>query len=233
MKGESEAVLTIDPQTRTRISGLRDALVGWWPHGGRCFPWRVTDDDYLRLIAEVLLQRTRADAVAAVWPRFVERFPTVDHLHRARRKDVRRVVDSLGLGEKRVRNLKLLAGKLAHTSGYPSTVNELATWPGIGPYSAGMFLAVTRGVRTAPVDANVRRVLGRVALGRPASIKEATVLCQSLTEEGEPETVLFGLLDLGARPCGPREPSCEACPASRWCVLAAQIPSNCQRSHDA
>ncbi|MGH9001027.1 MAG: hypothetical protein ACRDY7_16735 [Acidimicrobiia bacterium] len=51
-------------------------LVGWYAaHGRHHLPWRASRDRWEVLVSEVMLTQTQAGRVAAVWERFVTRFP--------------------------------------------------------------------------------------------------------------------------------------------------------------
>jgi adenine-specific DNA glycosylase len=64
-------------------------------------------------------------------------------------------------------------------------------------------------------------VLGRVVLGAASSDPaSARLFMGRLLARGDPATLLFGVLDLGARPCRPRRPMCDVCPARHVCAYA-------------
>lgn len=206
-----------------RVAKLRKVLESWGPSSGRTFPWRHAEDAYQRLLAEVLLQRTRADAVASVWREVVYEFPTAFHLASASEAKIEETIRSLGLSRKRTPYLKNLGRALVEAGEIPLDLGALSRLTGIGSYSAAAFLISWKGFRGAPVDSNTRRVLGRVVLGVHAADRETTrVLANRLMARGVPATLLFGLLDLGARPCRPRRPMCDRCPAQSFCMYASR-----------
>ena len=218
-----EGVRVLDSTTSRRLTGLRTLLSAWGPAEGRRYPWRESDNVYLRLIAEVLLQRTRADAVADLWPDFVRAFPTPDRLANATENAISSAIEPLGLAQKRASYLKRLGQGLTDLGTVPTDIAALSLLPGVGPYSASAFLTSWQGTRTAPVDSNIRRVLGRVALGIGiASEKEAAVLVERLLSRGDATTILHGLLDFGNSPCRPRRPLCDTCPGRSFCVFGQQ-----------
>ena len=64
-------------------------LEEWYSDSGRKYPWRKSTEPLFRvLVSEILLQRTRADAVAQVYGRFFERFPTWTDLSVARLAEI-------------------------------------------------------------------------------------------------------------------------------------------------
>ena len=56
------------------------ALEAWFRTHGRSFPWRGWRDEYRVVVTEILLQRTRAETVAAFAPAFFDRYPSWDPL---------------------------------------------------------------------------------------------------------------------------------------------------------
>jgi A/G-specific adenine glycosylase len=108
--------------------------------------------------------------------------------------------------------------------GVPRTVEEWLRLKGIGPYAAAAIYAFSEHKPTAAIDTNVRRVVGRVRLGKrspvPADDKrirrafDATFLRPSGYE------ILHALMDLGAMICSSRQPNCAHCPLRTRCKAA-------------
>jgi A/G-specific adenine glycosylase len=87
------------------------AVVAWWASHARTFPWRETQDPYRVLIGEILLQRTQGKQVVQVYERFLDRWPTLEDLSRARRTSIASVIRPLGL-EKRAVTIAAMARSL-------------------------------------------------------------------------------------------------------------------------
>src|SRR5213595_3637088 len=71
-------------------------LLAWWAHAARDLPWRRTRDPYRVLVSEFMLQQTQVARVAEYYPRFLERFPDLESLARAKPRAVREAWDGLG-----------------------------------------------------------------------------------------------------------------------------------------
>src|SRR3989449_11770388 len=71
-------------------------LLAWWARAARDLPWRRTRDPYRVLVSEFMLQQTQVGRVAEYYPRFLERFPDLETLARARPRAVREAWDGLG-----------------------------------------------------------------------------------------------------------------------------------------
>src|SRR5881409_457427 len=123
-------------------------LLAWWSRAARDLPWRRTRDPYRVLVSEFMLQQTQVSRVAEYYPRFLERFPDLESLARARPRAVREAWDGLGYYA-RARNLHELAKQVAGrgeagkgvtgrgVAELPDDPAELIKLPGIGPYTAG------------------------------------------------------------------------------------------------
>src|SRR5262247_1423031 len=142
-------------------------LLGWYRRHRRELPWRRTDDPYHILVSEVMLQQTQVDRVIPKYHEFLLRYPTFETLARARPADVRRTWYPLGYNIRPVRLQGIARETLARYGGrLPDDDVELRSMPGIGPYTAGAIRAFAYRRAAALVDTNVRRVLGRIFLGR-------------------------------------------------------------------
>ena len=115
---------------------------------GRCartqFPWRETQDPYQVLVAELLLQRTRADLVPAAFAAFLDRYP-----HRP-------IGGATSRGSRLLRPLGFRTEALGFRGwgvelcarfggGVPQTEEELMSLPGVGRYVANAVLVVGFG----------------------------------------------------------------------------------------
>jgi A/G-specific adenine glycosylase len=134
----------------------------WWEPDMHQFPWRFAEhDEWKLLVTEILLQRTRAGAVADLFDEFFERFPTPKAMATASVGELEDAIYSLGLRH-RAERLGRLGNCLVRFEGsVPRTKETLRELPGVGPYVAGAFLTLHRNEHVAFADANVVRVLGR------------------------------------------------------------------------
>jgi A/G-specific adenine glycosylase len=201
---------------------LRRRVLAWFRRHGRSFPWRETEDPYRILIAELLLQRTRADNVARLYPRFIARFPTPQALARADTSDVESLLRPLGFAH-RTRRLPELAGVLVedYDGLVPATEQELLALPGVGPYVANAVLTLAYHERRPLVDPNVIRLIDRaVAIGstrpRPRDDPRLSEALAILLPPHRAREFSLGLIDLGALICTAR-PRCGVCPLRGRC----------------
>jgi A/G-specific adenine glycosylase len=217
------------------LEATRERVLAWFAGSGRELPWRATRDPYRVLVAEVLAQQTQAARAAAAWPRFLERFPDVHALAAAAPAEVLRAWQGLGYN-RRALALRRTAQAVVERGGWPGTVEELAGLPGVGPYTARAVACFALGLRVAPVDTNVARVLVRSLAGTdPADLTPAArqrLADQALPPAADPWAWSSALMDVGALHCRPR-PRCAGCPLEatcRWRAMGAAAPPSRPRA---
>jgi A/G-specific adenine glycosylase len=204
---------------------IQRELLSWGKENQRDFPWRQRIPFWLAVVAEILLQRTRAEMVSPAFAAFREEFPTSGSFSNASPDDLGRILRPLGL-RKRVRALEGLRQTLQATGRLPRTAARLVRLPGVGPYTAAAALSMHAGVRVPIIESNVARVLARY-LDRP--IPRIPARSGWLEREIDALTPLkrfrafdYALLDLGALVCRPRSPMCCRCPLAKRCATSLQ-----------
>src|SRR5260370_27992772 len=117
---------TSPPRVRkpARAQAFTRKLLAWWARAARDLPWRKTRDPYGVRVSEFMLQQTQVRRVAEYYPRFLERFPTVEHLARAKKSAVMEEWEGLGYYA-RARNLHALAKAVSGKGVLPDDPAEL------------------------------------------------------------------------------------------------------------
>jgi A/G-specific adenine glycosylase len=153
-------------------------LLSWFRRNGRDLPWRRTRDPYHVLVSEFMLQQTQVNRVEQYYGKFLERYPTVEALAKARPKAVRESWEGLGY-YRRAHNLHALARAVVteHDGRVPRDPGELRRLPGVGAYTAGAISTFAYERPAAAVDTNVARVIRRVF--RPRLGSGAAAVCTS------------------------------------------------------
>jgi A/G-specific adenine glycosylase len=199
---------------------LRGRLLRWYGRSARQLPWRRTRDPYAVLVSEVMLQQTQVSRVLPAYAAFLERFPTLGALSRSGLGDVLRAWSGLGYN-RRARDLHRIAR--LHPRELPATREGLDALPGVGAYTAGAVSCFSRGESVAFADTNIRRVLGRVLLGRIATEREAVALDAQLVPRRGADRWHHALMDLGATICMSRDPRCDECPVAKGCRSRGRV----------
>ena len=212
----------LEHNTKPRRSCIRcrkvfQAAVLQWAEGRRrSFPWRRVDrSPYELVLAEVLLQQTRAEHVAAIFEDVVNRCPDWPALAKISVVDLEDLLRPLGLQRRRAAALHALAEAVVQ-GGLPQTASGLEKLPGIGQYMARAIAAQLSMEVVAPIDTNVARVLERVFGPRKlADIRHdpgLQRLALSLVPPSDSGGYLVALIDFGAIVCRSRVPQCAECP---------------------
>jgi A/G-specific adenine glycosylase len=174
-----------------------------------------------------MLQQTRVKTALAYYERFMETFPTVQHLADAPLQAVLKTWEGLGYYS-RARNLHRAAGIVASQMDgrLPRDWETIKHLPGVGDYIAAAVLSIAFGRPHAVVDGNVKRVLARLFLidapvNQAAGHKVFQTTAQQLLSRNCPGDHNQAVMELGALVCTPRKPACDSCPLKRFCRAAA------------
>ena len=193
------------------------AVLAWGLPRLRDLPWRSTRDPWAILVAEVMLQQTRAERVVPKWRGFLEAFPTPSACATATPGDVLRLWQGLGY-PRRARNLHDAATRIVdrHHGCVPDDLVALLELPGVGQYTsrAVRVFAVERD--EAVVETNIGRLLARVA-GERLRAGRVQAIANDLVPVGDGWAWNQVVMDLGATVCRPR-PKCASCPFAGSCA---------------
>ncbi len=203
-------------------------LLEWFSKNKRDLPWRKTRNPYHIWISEVMLQQTQVTTVIPYYHRFLEQFPTVEALARARIEDLMKCWEGLGYYA-RVRNLQAAAQTILreHNGLLPNTRRELQELKGFGAYTSASVASLAFGEDCVAIDGNVLRVFARLYaiqddIRRPATKSKIEALAAQNLPAGRAGEYNEALIELGATICTPRRPRCSACPLSQDCAAFQQ-----------
>lgn len=205
------------PNSR-QLSRFRAELLRWFENHGRKFPWRkATASKYELIIAEVLLQRTRAETVATFFPRFVREFPSWKKLGTASIAQLEDYLRPIGLWRRRAISIQALAREMVKGNGrFPTERADIEALPGVGQYIANAVLLFCHGIPQPLLDANMARVLERVFGPRKlADIRYDPYLqelAKKVVDREDAARINWAILDLAATICLPKKPRCNECP---------------------
>lgn len=198
---------------------FRNKLLKWGRDNFSEFPWRSTENKWHALVAEIMLQRTRAEQVLPVYTWFVKKYKSPQQYLNNCKTDV---FKSLGLPA-REKQLRLLAGTLIKI-GIPCGKNELLELPCVGEYIASAFRSLHLNIRDVIIDANVVRIYGRFwGFKTNADTRRKSWLIElagELTPQRAYKTYNYGLIDFTRTICKPVNPSCSDCVFKNKCSHA-------------
>lgn len=222
----------LDGQQAMDAEAARAALLLWGGQNFRAFQWRLTDDPYRVLVAEIMLHRTQAAQVSLVYPTFIEKFPDIGSLADSGIGELAESMWSLGL-RWRVALMRDMAEQIVRKfdGRVPQSRDELVSLPGVSDYIATAVRCFAWGFPEALIDTNTVRVLGRVfGLDTRDSSRRSRIFrsaLESMVDRSRPRDYNFALLDLAHLLCTKRrEPDCDRCPLRFCCVYGlARVPS--------
>lgn len=214
---------------------LREALIAWYNRTKRDLPWRRARDPYRIWLSEIMAQQTRIAALLPYYDAFTRRFPTIEALAAADESDVLKQWEGLGYYA-RARMLHAAARLVVDTmnANLPPTAAELASLPGIGPYTAAAIGSIAFDESVPAVDGNALRVIARLFalpndIALPATRGVVADKLRTLLPTDRPGDGNQAVMELGALICLPRSPRCECCPVEAHCAariagIETQLP---------
>ena len=216
------------PRKRS-LDAFRRRILTWYRCHGRDFPWRATRaTQYQRVVSEVLLQRTRAETVATLFPVFIRAYPSWEELSHAPEKKLQVLLQPIGLWRRRATSLRALATEMHRRKGrFPKNREEIDSLPAVGQYVANSIELFVHERATPLLDVNMARVLERYYGPRQLAdirydpylqeLSHRVVACDPVRE------INWAILDLAALVCRLRKPSCKDCPLRKGCKYRVDL----------
>ncbi len=188
------------PYSENQIKAFQKKIFDWYRINKRTLPWRETEDPYAIMISEFMLQQTQVQRVLMYYKKFIKRYPTIQHLSRAKTATILQMWSGLGYNR---RALNMLASAKTIVRKYdgdiPTDYDTLLTLPGFGDYMACAVLAFGFNRKSAVIDANIRRVYIH-ELGLPLTIpfKQLKEIVIRFVPRGKSRIWHNALMDYGA-----------------------------------
>jgi A/G-specific adenine glycosylase len=200
----------------------------WYSENKRSLPWRDTKDPYKIWLSEIILQQTRVAQGLPYYLKFVEHFPTVFSLAKAKEQEVLRLWQGLGYYS-RARNLHHCAKEVVEKfqGKFPDNFLDLQKLRGIGSYTAAAIASISFREPVAVVDGNVFRVLSRVFgidkdISEPKTKDFFFAFGNELISREQPDEYNQAIMEFGATHCLPKNPLCRECIFKKQCIAHAQ-----------
>lgn len=209
---------------------LHEVLPQWYDYSGRDLPMRSPSvSAWGTLVFEVMSQQTPIPRVEPIWLAWMDRWPTPADLAQASGADILVAWDRLGYPSRALRLRDCAHAVLtAHAGRLPSTVEELLTLPGVGPYTASAVASFHFRQRVPVLDTNIRRVFTRILTGTelpspgaPSTAEVQTAWDLLPLEGDEAASWNVSVMEFGALVCTARKPLCDECPITDLCEWRA------------
>lgn len=141
-------------------------------------PWRTTHDPWHILVSEIMLQQTQIPRVREIYPAFMRRFPTPQHMARVPLRTVLAMWQGMGYN-RRAKFLHDTALYIVknHNGHIPKTEEALRALPGIGPYSARAIACFAYGICEPFIETNIRRAIIHEFFQKETHVDDKDILC--------------------------------------------------------
>jgi A/G-specific adenine glycosylase len=201
-------------------------ILNWYDNNKRSLPWRVKcstkKKEYFTLVSEFMLQQTQVKTVIPYFKNFLKDIPDFHSL--AKVSETKLLKNWQGLGYySRAKNLKKSAKMIVdnYNGRLPNNFEGLKKLPGVGDYTASAILAITFNQQIIPLDGNIERVLKRILnLKTQEEIKKENLHKQKkiFGKTLRSSDYVQALMEIGALLCKPKNPYCDKCPVTRFCL---------------
>lgn len=208
---------------KNRIRFFQKKILTWFEENGRSFPWREKGiTSYQLIIAEVLLQRTRAETVSSKYHDFLDKYSSWQEIHETSISDLEEALKPFGLFRQKAKRLKGLAKELVENiDELPVVREELEEIPLVGQYIASAIISYVHEEKAPLLDVNMARVLERFFGPRELADIRYDPYLQELSkrvvDHPEHQMINWGILDFGSKLCKKRNPDCANCMLSNRC----------------
>jgi A/G-specific adenine glycosylase len=218
------------------MANFSSIIITWYNKNKRDLPWRNTNDAYKIWLSEVILQQTRVAQGMSYYLKFIENYPTIQHLANAPQDDVLKLWQGLGYYS-RARNLHTAAKQVVDEFGgeFPNQYHDILKLKGVGEYTAAAIASFASNHPHAVVDGNVYRVLARyygveIAINTNKAKKYFTELANEILDKKNAGLHNQAIMEFGALQCVPVSPNCSICPLINSCEaynknMVAQLPT--------
>jgi len=209
----------------TDILYFQKKLLKWYSENGRYFPWRKKSaTNYELIIAEVFLQRTKAETVAKFLPHFFKKYPSWKQLADATEKELQDISRPLGLYKQRGSRLYRLAQELKKRKGrFPKNRNEVEDIPMMGQYITNAYELYVLKKRSPLLDVNMARLLERYFGKRKLADIRYDPFLQELSYKvinlERSKELNWAILDYAALVCLNKNPKCYICILKNKCNI--------------
>lgn len=216
---------------QSEIEYFRSKLLEWYSANGRNFPWRKKRTSmYHKVITETLLQRSRAETIAAFYPVFITRFPSWASLASTTEEEIAEFLKPIGIWRRRASTILKLATEMRRRNGkFPRTREEIEALPGVGQYIANAVLMFAHGEPQPLLDVNMARVLERYFKPRIRADIRYDPYLQQLAKNvincNDYAALNWAILDLASMICKARTMKHEECFLRHRCRYFLELSS--------
>ena len=186
-------------------------------------PWKGEKDPYKIWLSEIILQQTRVEQGLDYYHRFVQKFPDIRKLAKAKDALIFKLWEGLGYYSRCLNLISTARFISKELNGrFPNSYQDIKELKGVGPYTAAAISSFAFSLPYAVVDGNVSRILSRVfgiekAIDSTAGKKFLSAMADQLLDKKQPGIYNQAIMDFGAVVCKPLAPQCSICIFNKTC----------------
>jgi A/G-specific adenine glycosylase len=199
-----------------RTKQFHKILLNWKKKNPIIFPWRLTQDPYKILVAELFLHRTQVIQAERVYVVFIDRFPTLEDYASSSKDEIMKILYPLGLRWRLQGFIDALTMLWEKYKDIPDDIESLLAIPGIGPYISGATICFSQNKALALIDTNTVRVIGRLfglnLDGEARRRKDMKIAIENTCHKTKPREYYYALIDFAHKICRANNPICINCP---------------------
>lgn len=208
-----------------KIHYFRQKILKWFDQNQRIFSWRSNKRTcYEIIIAEILLQRTKAETVDKYYDEFLKQFGSWQDIYNAEISQVEDSLKPFGLWKQRSARLKKLSETMnSLDNDLPVDYRDLKTLPMFGQYIENAVLTQCYGKKRPFLDVSMARVLERFFGPRKLADIRFDPYLQELAQTvinkrsiEDVKKINWSILDFAASVCT-KKPKCNQCPIAKKC----------------
>lgn len=166
------------------------------------------------LIATILSAQCTDVRVNMVTPTLFKKYPTPQHLAKARQEDVEKIIHSTGFYKNKAKNIIACCQELvtSFNSEIPKTIEELSSLAGVGRKTANVVISNCFGINHGVVvDTHVKRISTLLKLTKQETPEKIEIDLMKLFPNEKWGMLSHLLIFHGRRTCIARRPQCDLC----------------------
>jgi A/G-specific adenine glycosylase len=182
------------------ITKFQRNIFSFYKNHMRKLPWRTTTDPYKILVSELMLQQTQVNRVLTFYSSWILRWPTIECLAAASRRDVLQAWMGLGYNSRAIRLKKASILIMEKFKGdVIEAMHHYKQIPGVGRYTSQAVLIFATNADLVTVDTNIRRIFIH-EFSLPETVPEQFVwnLAERCLPKGRSRDWHNALMDYGA-----------------------------------
>lgn len=175
-------------------------------------PWKV-------LLFTLLSARTRDEQAEIAFRRLIKEFPNPKDIAVAGRKDIERLINTIGFYRNKAAHIKGLAKAVVekYKGRVPETMEELTALPGVGRKTASCVLVYAFGKPAIAVDTHVYRITNRLGWVSEKDPERTEMSLREVVPRRYWMDMNRVMVQFGRDICVPRIPRCWKCPIRKHC----------------